>query len=307
MKQQSTDGILIVDKPENISSAAVVDRVKKSLKVKKAGHAGTLDPFATGILICLTGKATRLSRFFLHGNKTYRATLRLGLETDTQDALGNVLRTDEKFHFDPDTLETVFDSFKGTIEQVPPVYSALKHKGTPLYKLARKGQPVVKPPRSVHIEDIRILNTEIPDILFEVTCSAGTYIRTLAADIGKKLGCGACLIDLKRIESCGFTIEEAIGLEQIEKENREFIQNHFIIDMANALRHMESLSVDEPTAQKIFQGRPITSSDFKPLNNNGYLKIMNGNKDNLLAVMEKKKDEDRFRYICVFPEKIDTV
>ncbi len=186
--QTDLDGILVIDKPANLSSARVVAAVKKALKAGKAGHAGTLDPFAEGVLICCINQATRLAGFLLHGTKKYIAELKLGQETDTQDLTGTVVATANTVDYSPQTIQSVFESFKGSIEQLPPVYSALKHKGVPLYKLARRGQPVQKPPRQVQIYDICVDDVDLPYVRFEVSCSAGTYIRTLGADIGQKAG-----------------------------------------------------------------------------------------------------------------------
>ena len=156
--QQDLSGIVAVDKPKNITSAKVVAHVKRLLNAKKAGHAGTLDPFAEGVLVCCINDATRLARFLLAGNKTYEATLKLGIDTDTQDSTGSVTAVSREFDYPQDTIRSVVKQFEGRIEQQPPVFSALKHKGTPLYKLARQGTPVQKPARSVHIASINSCN-----------------------------------------------------------------------------------------------------------------------------------------------------
>ena len=192
MKIESS-GMLIIDKPAGITSAKVVALLKRNAGLRKVGHTGTLDPFATGVLICCVNQATRLARFFLHGSKKYQGTLVLGTETDTLDGTGNVTATCEHTDFSVDRIESAFRRFVGAIDQVPPVYSALKHHGVPLYKLARKGTPVQKPARQVTISSLDILNIDLPKIDFQVACSAGTYIRTLCADIGTELGCGGHL------------------------------------------------------------------------------------------------------------------
>ena len=140
--QEGVNGVIVIDKPENISSSKVVAFIRKTLKVKKAGHTGTLDPFATGVLVCCLNQATRLARFFLHGGKKYRAELRLGIETDTQDSTGVVTATRDVGDFAADDIRSAFNRFQGKILQLPPVFSALKHQGVPLYKLARQGRPV---------------------------------------------------------------------------------------------------------------------------------------------------------------------
>ena len=162
------NGIIIIDKPVGITSARVVSIVKKALNAKKVGHAGTLDPFAEGVLICCVNQATRLADFLLHGTKKYIAGLKLGEETDTQDVTGTVTSTVEPKNYSIETLKKVFKAFEGPLEQLPPVYSALKHKGVPLYKLARSGKPVQKPPRQVEIYSIAILDIALPLIRFEI-------------------------------------------------------------------------------------------------------------------------------------------
>ena len=186
-------GIIVVDKPANITSARVVAVIKKRLGARKVGHTGTLDPFATGVLICCINKATKLARFFLQGWKKYTAVLHLGIETDTQDSTGSIISTSDRIDCSEKKIQSVIQQYEGTIEQFPPLYSALKYKGVALYKLARSGKPVQKPARRVFISYIKILEIRLPFIRFETFCSAGTYIRTLCADIGTSLGCGGHL------------------------------------------------------------------------------------------------------------------
>ena len=173
--QYDLSGILVVDKPADITSAKVVARIKELVGARKAGHGGALDPFATGILVCCINRATKLSRFFLHGNKTYEAVLRLGIETDTQDSTGTITSTCDRVEYSAETLRSVFKQFEGTIEQHPPVYSALKHKGVPLYKHARKGNPVQKPARSVCVLHINILDIALPLSAGFFSCKAIFY------------------------------------------------------------------------------------------------------------------------------------
>ncbi len=190
------DGVLLLDKPEGLSSAGLVSKVKKTLNAKKVGHAGTLDPFATGLMVICLGKATKLSNFFLNDNKTYIAELELGKETDTQDIEGTVINSCTDFSISEKKLTETINKFVGEQKQIPPVYSALKHKGVPLYKLARSGKPVVKPPRDINVFYINLLQYESPTVILEISCSKGTYIRTLCTDIGKALGCYGFLRNL---------------------------------------------------------------------------------------------------------------
>ena len=300
--QPELNGILLVDKPAGITSAKVVARIKKIFGARKVGHAGTLDPFATGILVCCINRGTKLARFFLHGNKKYEAVLHLGIETDTQDSTGIVTSTCDNVLCSEIKIRSVFNQFKGTTEQIPPVYSALKCKGTPLYKLARRGNPVQKPARRITIFNIEILRINLPLIHFTVSCSAGTYIRTLCADIGKSLGCGGHLKELRRIQSGGFSITEALKLSEIENFALSGKISHRIISMSNALQGMPEHIADKDLAKKIMHGNIITKKDLRPIHtetSEGFIKIVDTN-NHLIAVLKDTKKRNRFSYCCVF-------
>ena len=294
-------GLLIVDKPAGISSAKVVARVKALLKAKKVGHTGTLDPFATGVLVCCINRATKLARFFLRGNKKYEAVLRLGIETDTQDPTGNITRVCNPGKFSEETIKSVFKRYEGTLTQVPPVYSALKYKGIPLYKLARRDEPVQKPARKISVIDLEIRDIQLPTIRFEVSCSAGTYIRTLCADIGAALGCGGHLKTLRRIESSGFTIKQAITLEELEDLARTNQSSGRIIGMSDALKHFPEHTADHMLEQKIKHGQILTKNDIVSETVNpsgGFMKIVDAEKQ-LIAVLKHAGDRDKYDYVCV--------
>ncbi|MBU1162503.1 MAG: tRNA pseudouridine(55) synthase TruB, partial [Proteobacteria bacterium] len=279
-----------------------VARVKKLLKARKAGHTGTLDPFATGVLVCCINRATKLSRFFLHGKKKYEAILHLGIETDTQDSTGTVTDICKTVEFSKETIQSAFSRFEGTIKQLPPVYSALKHKGIPLYKLARSKKPVQKPARPVSIITLKILEIHLPTIRFEVFCSAGTYIRTLCADIGASLGCGGHLKELRRIESSGFTIADAVTLEELEDLTLSKKSSDRIISMSNALNGIPEHIADKVLVKKIMHGHIITKNDimFETINAfEGFIKIVDTDKK-LVAVLQYTKDKNRYDYCCVF-------
>ena len=302
MTVHSINGVLIVDKPGDITSARVVARVKALLNAGKVGHAGTLDPFATGVLVCCINDATKLARFLLHGNKKYEAVLQLGVETDTQDFTGNIISTCDKIEFSDRQLRTAFKKFEGDVKQLPPVYSALKHKGVPLYKLARKGKPVQKPARHIFISSINILETDLPVIRFEVSCSAGTYIRTLCSDIGKVLGCGGCLKELRRIESSGFTIKESLTLPELERLALSNKLSDRIISMSDTLQNMPEHIADKALTDKIIHGNTITMLDGigkHAENKDAFIKILDTDKD-LIAVLNFKKAINRYHYCCVF-------
>ncbi len=304
---QDLSGILVIDKPPDITSAGVVARIKRILKAKKAGHTGTLDPFATGVMVCCINRATKLSRFFLEGNKKYEAVIKLGVETDTFDLTGKIIATRDVDAFSEKKIIDVFNQFEGAMEQLPPVYSALKHKGVPLYKLARKGNPVQKPPRHIFISRINILDFQLPEIRFEVNCSSGTYIRTLCADIGSTLGCGGHLKELRRTESCGFSINEALTLSTLESIRNFDDLSEKIINMNDSLRNMEVYVADKYLAEKIENGKKLMNDDFKNIrswneiyqNTTRYVKIVN-NENNLLAVVHPNRENNTFSYCCVF-------
>jgi len=296
-------GVLVVDKPAGISSAGVVRVLKRILKAKKVGHAGTLDPFATGVLICCVNRATRLADFFLKGRKVYKANMILGVSTDTQDATGKVVSTADAAGISEKEVHRVCRSFTGTIWQRPPLFSALKHKGVPLYKLARKGAAVQKPPRKIDIGRLEILDTALPEVRFEVECSSGTYVRTLCADIGSDLGCGGHLKDLRRIKSCGFATDEAISLAELESMALTGNPADRMIAMADALGDMPSCTADTALVEKILTGKMLRTEDLitaSPEMPAGFFKVVDEN-NRLIAVLDRKNDPTTYDYRCVFP------
>lgn len=218
-------GVFLVDKPVDISSFGVVSRLRRILKIKKVGHAGTLDPFATGLLIVCAGRpATRLIPHFMDGTKEYQATLRLGIETETQDTEGKITEIKPVGIISTDEVEECLQKFRGRQMQIPPAYSALKHNGKPLYYYARKGISVVKDARQVDIITLERTDGSHPLIGEEaylsirVVCSKGTYIRTLAADIGRSLGCGAHLVQLRRTRSGLFNVEKSLSWNDLNDD-----------------------------------------------------------------------------------------
>ena len=207
------DGALLLDKPVGVSSNAALQRAKKLLGAAKAGHAGTLDPLASGLLVVLFGEATKFAGPLLDADKEYLATLKLGERTTTGDAEGDVV---SKKDVNTDNLPAVLESFRGEIEQVPPMHSALKHKGTPLYRLARRGEEVARAARRIRISSLEIVKLQAPVLLMRVVCSKGTYIRVLAEDVGAALGCGAHLSALRRTGAGRFRVEHALTLDSLE-------------------------------------------------------------------------------------------
>jgi len=213
------NGFLIINKPSGPTSHDIVNKIRKITRVRKIGHAGTLDPFAEGILIILIGKATKLQSKFMEMNKTYVGTLKLGEISDTYDITGKTKSQKSKVKINENKIKNILKIFLGEIKQTPPIYSAIKIKGETAYKLARKGiKPRLKP-RKVKIYSIKLLEYEWPDLKIKVKCGKGTYIRSLAHDIGKKLGCGAYLQKLTRTKIGKFNIKNSIKLEKLNSFN----------------------------------------------------------------------------------------
>ncbi len=296
-------GIIAIHKPEGISSARVVARVKKVLTAKKLGHTGTLDPFATGLLLCAVNKGTRISRFFLDGHKRYIARVCLGVETDTYDLTGKTVFTASKNIMDSlnnEDVEQTVNSFIGIQDQVPPAFSALKHKGQPLYKLARQGKKIEKPPRQIEIFDISIKHIDLPNIDMEVFCSSGTYIRSIAFDIGRRLGCGAHLSKLCRTQSSAFKLEDAIQLDSLERLDKTIVEQR-IVPLSDCLAFMPRIVADKPIAQKIKFGQKLLKKEIGPslVKPNQSIRVID-NDNNLLAIIQLNENRQEYNYSCVF-------
>jgi tRNA pseudouridine55 synthase len=222
------EGILLVDKPTDHTSHDVVARLRGKLRMKRVGHAGTLDPMATGLLIILVGKATRVSQYLMSLDKEYEGTIELGKVTDTQDAEGEVLETIPVPAFSEADILAAVQSFLGDQYQTPPMYSAVKIDGVPLYKSARKGEEVEREPRFIRVMSWEITRFALPRLDFRLRCTKGTYVRTLAHDLGRKLGCGAHLAALRRTASDKFHISQALTLDQINALSLPEIEKRLI-------------------------------------------------------------------------------
>jgi tRNA pseudouridine55 synthase len=222
------DGVLLIDKPAGMTSHDVVDRVRRHFGFKKVGHCGTLDPAATGLLILVLERATKLQDRLMSDDKAYEGVMVLGVSTDSQDADGKIIAEKPVPPLTAADIEEVLAKFRGDIQQIPPMVSALKHQGTPLYKLARKGKTVEREPRLIHIYDLRALEVELPRITFRVACTKGTYVRTICSDIGDLLGCGAHLHELRRTRSGKFDVNEAHQLPAVLTQTREELKSLII-------------------------------------------------------------------------------
>lgn len=247
------DGIIIVNKPLKMTSHDVVAKMRRLLKTKKIGHAGTLDPLATGVLVLGVGRATKLLQFLSADTKVYRATMKLGKATTTYDCEGEV--TSQKV-YQNDVTESmildVFQTFLGECMQVPPIYSALKKDGKKLYEYARNHEEVEIEARPIHIDELKLIHFEAGTIVFEVKCSKGTYIRSLCVDLGKALGYPAMMSGLERLASGQFRIEDACSLEEIENGDIH------LIPMEDALQEMPSLIIED--ASIVYHGKKISST-----------------------------------------------
>ena len=220
--KQEPSGVLIVNKHAGVTSHDIVGKIRRLYGTRRVGHAGTLDPMATGVLVVLIGRAAKASEYLVSDSKRYRAGLRLGLTTDTEDTTGAVLSTHGGDLPSFADLEAVLPSFRGKIHQVPPMYSALKVGGKKLVDLARQGVTVERQAREIEIFSLDAMPTDSPaDVTLDVCCSGGTYIRTLCADIGARLGCGGVMSALERVEACGFSIEQAHTVEELEGMTQE--------------------------------------------------------------------------------------
>lgn len=252
-------GVLNINKPLGISSFEVVRKVKKLAREKKVGHGGTLDPEASGVLPVCIGRATKAIDFIMEGEKEYIAKVKLGVVTDTYDREGKVLR-ESNVSFTEEEIANAIFKFEGTINQVPPMYSALKQNGKKLYELAREGKEVYREPRRVTIYSIEILSISSPIIEIKVRCSKGTYIRSLCYDIGEELGCGAMMWDLKRTATGPFSIENSVDLKELTEENI----NNYIISLDEVFSKFPKLVVNEKFERLILNG--VTINDRTLLN-----------------------------------------
>lgn len=215
----SFEGIININKPSDWTSHDVVAKIRKKFNMKKVGHAGTLDPLATGVLIILLGKSTKLFDQFVGFDKAYRATMLLGTSTDSADIQGKVIEQKPWEHITEEQISEIFTEFMGEIQQVPPMVSAVKVGGKKLYELARKGVVIEREARNVRVDELRIIKKEGPSVEFYLECSKGTYVRQVAADVGERLGCGACITQIERTKVGHFLLEDAVTIEDVNESH----------------------------------------------------------------------------------------
>lgn len=301
------DGMVLVDKPEGLSSARVVDQIKKNFQAKKAGHTGTLDPFATGLLPVALGRATRISRFFLGGAKHYRAVVTLGVETDTYDRTGSILSRADSHRLSsihPEQVCETVAGFAGKQQQVAPSFSALKHQGQPLYKLARQGEMIQKPARTIEIYAVTVIHMDLPEFEIAIHCSGGTYIRSMAHDIGRQLGCGAHLSALSRTGVSHFSVDQAHSLSTLCSAAGQPM-DRFVVPMADCLPFIPQVQADAALEKKIRYGQKLFAPEI-PLPETDPaqaaltpVRIIDTN-GRLIAVIEADKTGIAYNYCCVF-------
>lgn len=257
---RNIDGIVVLDKAKGLSSNAALQQVKRIYNANKAGHTGSLDPLATGVLPLCLGEATKVSQFLLNSDKKYRARIKLGIRTDSGDSEGIVIEQCDEFEVKRKEVEKALRQFEGEIEQVPPMYSALKVNGVPLYKLARKGQEIERAPRPVTVYSIELTEFEGDELELEIACSKGTYIRTIADDLGQALNCGAHIIGLRRTQAGAFTEDDCISAEDLENEKEEFgiegIDQH-LIPMDEAVSFLPEVELPSITASCVKNGQAV--------------------------------------------------
>lgn len=292
------DGVIVIRKEKGFTSHDVVAKLRGILHMKKIGHTGTLDPDAEGVLPVALGKATRLVDMITDKEKTYEAVMRLGVVTDTQDMSGTVLSQTTELSVTEEELCTVVSSFVGDYMQVPPMYSALKVNGKKLYELAREGKTVERKPRPVHFYEIEILDISFPLVRFRVTCSKGTYIRTLCHDIGEKLGCGAAMESLLRTKVGRFTLDDAITLAQTEEAVQEGTIESKILGIEEILAEYPRVCCTKEGDRLLASGNPLVQALVDAQEKNGWIRMCSS-EGSFAGVYQW--DEKRNRY---FPVKM---
>ncbi|SRR5579871_25553 len=275
------NGVLIIDKPSGLTSHDVVNRVRRILQQRSVGHLGTLDPMATGILPLVTGSFTRLAQFYTGAEKSYEGAIRFGFATDTYDVEGEPTSTAREVSFSREDLESLADNFRGVIQQMPPPFSAKKIRGVPAYKLARQRKEVILEPVQVEIKEFEILAVDHDCLRFRSRVASGTYLRSVAHDMGQRAGCGAHLASLRRTSVAEFTLEDAHTLDELAqaKEAAQDLEGLFV-HPRKLLPGVPAVTADEATAGRIRSGRPV---NLPELSRARQVKVFTGQKE-LLAI-----------------------
>ena len=263
-------GILLLDKPEGLTSNAALQEAKRAFQANKAGHTGSLDPIATGLLPLCFGEATKISSFFLSADKKYRSVFTLGIATDTGDAEGHELTRVETVQIADELIAAQLDSFRGDLKQVPPMYSAVKFQGQPLYKLARKGIEVEREPRRVTVYDLSFIRVDQSNIEVDLHCSSGFYVRSLAHELGQKLGCGAHVASLQRTGVGQFSLADAIPLDRVKQEKNLSTLDSMLIPTDVSLKHLPGVNLSDDAAYYLCRGQPVKAANVP---SNGWVRL----------------------------------
>lgn len=280
-KGRNVSGILLLDKPMGMTSNAALQAVKRLFDANKAGHTGSLDPLATGVLPLCFGEATKFSQYLLDANKHYLARIKLGVVTDAGDSDGIVLERHSVPEIKDAALEAVLGGYRGAITQIPPMFSAIKVNGQPLYKLARQGIEIERKERPVHIYNLEVVAREFDEITLDIQCSKGTYVRTLAEDIGSDLGCGAHVIALRRLGAGPFTIDETVQMDLLESLSADKEQlDSLLLPISSAVKDWPSVELTDVTASYVRQGQPV--------------QIANAPTQGWVSIFSETDDDDEF-------------
>ncbi len=286
---RKVNGIILLNKPTGMSSNAALQHVKHLFHAKKAGHTGSLDPLATGMLPICLGEATKLCQYLLEVDKTYIVTAQLGVRTTTSDSEGEVVSTRDVPELSQDDIDIALDAFRGEVSQVPSMFSALKHQGQPLYKLARQGIEVERPSRQINVYENKILNWENNQLTLEISCSKGTYIRTIVDDLGEKLGCGAHVIALHRSSVAGYDADQMMTMDQLNEqyeEDNDKVLDPYLMPLSSALQHWQSVELNDTLLHFIRQGQSVLVPNAPT---SGLLRLLD-QKNELVAIGEVQDD-----------------
>lgn len=283
-KWRSVDGIVLLNKPIGLSSNQALQRVRRLYRAAKAGHTGALDPLATGMLPLCLGEATKFSQFLLDADKRYTTCIQLGKRTTTGDREGDVLTDEAIPTLTDEELESVLDRFRGEIEQIPPMYSALKHEGKPLYEYARQGIVIERKRRRVTISNLTLVSRTEDTLTLDIQCTKGTYIRTIGEDVGEALGCGAHLHSLHRVSSAGYSPEGMLSLDEFESiaEQGEAELDTYLMTMDTAVAHLDKVELPPQDTREMLFGRSAVNETS--LNNGTLVRLYDGSNQRFLGL-----------------------
>jgi tRNA pseudouridine55 synthase len=282
-------GVLVIDKPVGMTSHDVVQAVRNGTGIRRAGHTGTLDPRASGVLVVLVGPSVRLSEYISASDKRYQAIIRLGSSTDTYDAEGEFTKTDQPVDVTYEEFEKVLKTFEGEVEQTPPQYSAVKVGGRKAYEMARKGEEVELEPRTIQVHHLEILEWALPEVVVDVHCSSGTYVRSLANDLGEILGTGAYLVGLRRTKSGRFSLRDSVPLRRLQEAFQDGSWYQFLIPAAEALGDWPAVELDPDEVQQVRHGHRAKAGEGTEL---GSMVRGVSTQGELVALMECVEGED---------------